>query len=162
MVRHTITLSSPDLTQKLGRVLAPFLGVGSVVLLSGDIGAGKTLFCREIIQTRLRNIDAFEDVPSPTFTIVQTYDLGPTEIWHTDLYRLSTPDEIIELGIEDAFSNAIVLVEWPDRLGTLKPDNALSLTFEIASEEVRNLHLDWSDLKWDSAIKSVIEQFEKT
>ena len=91
------------------------LRAGDCVLLEGPIGAGKTHFCRALIRARLGRE---EDVPSPTFTLVQTYD-ADVEIWHADLYRLSHPDEALELGLEDAFASAICLVEWPERLGEL-------------------------------------------
>jgi tRNA threonylcarbamoyladenosine biosynthesis protein TsaE len=71
----------------------------------------------------------FEDVPSPTFTLVQTYESADGDIWHCDLYRLSHPDEALELGLEDAFETAICLIEWPDRLGQSAPKDALHLKF---------------------------------
>lgn len=70
-----------------------------------------------------------EDVPSPTFTLVQVYDTAKGEIWHTDLYRLSSFDELIELGLDDAFETAITLVEWPDRLGEATPARRIELDF---------------------------------
>ena len=100
-------------TTRLGAVLARHLRPGDTVLLSGSIGAGKTHFARAFIQARLGRK---EEVPSPTFTLIQTYDAGDTEIWHADLYRLGHPDEVHELGLEEAFETAICLVEWPDRL----------------------------------------------
>lgn len=162
MKRYSLSLTSPERTEHLGAVFAPFLKPGSVILLSGEIGSGKTLFCRTIIQTRLSEIGALEDVPSPTFTIIQTYDLGAYEVFHADLYRLTGPDEIVELGIDEAFSQAIVLVEWPDRLGDLAPENALKMNFELSSEPERELHLEWSDPKWDTIVKQAVEQFAKT
>ncbi len=125
--RHSFP--SPDDTTAFARALAPRLSPGDVILLSGPIGAGKTHFARSLIQARLAAAGLHEDVPSPTFTLVQTYDDGHGEIWHADLYRLTHPDEVEELGLIDAFSDAICLVEWPDRLGDLTPENALSLEF---------------------------------
>ena len=107
--------------------LAPLLKVGDTVLLSGEIGAGKSAFARALIRARLGRQ---EDVPSPTFTIVQTYQADEVEIWHCDLYRLTHPDEAFELGLEEAFDTAICLIEWPDRLGDEIPKGALSLAFE--------------------------------
>uniref|UniRef100_UPI00286C803C tRNA (adenosine(37)-N6)-threonylcarbamoyltransferase complex ATPase subunit type 1 TsaE n=1 Tax=Tabrizicola sp. TaxID=2005166 RepID=UPI00286C803C len=86
---------------------------------------------RALIQTRLGRA---EDVPSPTFTLVQTYDGGGVEIWHTDLYRLSHPDEVWELGLRDAFSTAICIVEWPDRLGRHLPQDALRISLSSEGE----------------------------
>lgn len=127
-----IPLPSAEATATLGARLAPRLGPGDVLLLAGPIGAGKTHLARALIQTRLAAAGRMEDVPSPTFTLVQTYDAGGVEIWHADLYRLSHPDEAWELGLEAAFDTAICLVEWPDRLGRATPADALTLTLEDA------------------------------
>ncbi|HRK41413.1 MAG TPA: tRNA (adenosine(37)-N6)-threonylcarbamoyltransferase complex ATPase subunit type 1 TsaE [Gemmobacter sp.] len=113
-------------TDRLARHLAPKLRAGEVLLLSGQIGAGKTHFSRAVIRALMGHEI---DVPSPTFTLIQTYEGSGAEIWHADLYRLSHPDEVMELGLEAAFSTAICLVEWPDRLGDLAPPNALHLAF---------------------------------
>jgi tRNA threonylcarbamoyladenosine biosynthesis protein TsaE len=74
-----------------------------------------------------------EDVPSPTFTLVQSYQ-ADVEIWHADLYRLSHPDEVLELGLDEAFDSAICLIEWPNRLGSLLPKGAMRLRFALEGE----------------------------
>jgi len=124
----TLTLPDADATRALAECIAPTLRAGDTILLEGPIGAGKTHFARSLIQARLAAGGIAEDVPSPTFTLVQTYVADGVEIWHADLYRLTGPDEIAELGLEQAFSDAICLVEWPDRLGPLRPAKALGLT----------------------------------
>jgi tRNA threonylcarbamoyladenosine biosynthesis protein TsaE len=111
--------------------IAPLLRAGDTILLSGEIGAGKSAFARALIRARLARM---EDVPSPTFTIVQTYQADDVEIWHCDLYRLTHPDEAYELGLEDAFKSAICLVEWPDRLGDEPPEDALSIAFSATAD----------------------------
>jgi tRNA threonylcarbamoyladenosine biosynthesis protein TsaE len=130
MLRAEHFLSGPEATADLARALAPALGKGDVLLLSGEIGAGKTHFARALIQSLLAEP---EDVPSPTYTLVQVYPGPGFEIWHADLYRLSGPDEVPELGLEEAFCDALCLVEWPDRLPRIPP-NALSLTFSPEGE----------------------------
>lgn len=128
-----ISLFLPDdaATERLGQWLAARLCPGSVLLLSGPIGAGKTHLARALIRARL---GAAVEVPSPTFTLVQTYEDPAGDLWHADLYRLGHPDEVIELGLEAAFHNAICLVEWPDRLGDLTPPDAIHLTLSPEGE----------------------------
>ena len=120
------TLVDEIATQTLAHQIAPTLGRGDTLLLIGEIGAGKSAFARALIRARLGRM---EDVPSPTFTIVQTYDDPQGDIWHCDLYRLTHPDEALELGLEEAFITSICLIEWPDRLGNAMPENALCLSF---------------------------------
>ncbi|MDD8023554.1 MAG: tRNA (adenosine(37)-N6)-threonylcarbamoyltransferase complex ATPase subunit type 1 TsaE [Paracoccaceae bacterium] len=128
----SLDLADADATMQLAHRIAPALQAGDVILLDGPIGAGKTHFARSLIQHRLAALGCHEDVPSPTFTLVQVYDAG-TEIWHADLYRLSHPDEALELGFDEAFETAICLIEWPDRLAGLVPDTALTLRFETTN-----------------------------
>lgn len=123
---HHLHLADEDATTALGERLADLLRPGDCVLLEGPIGAGKSHLARAIIRARLGRM---EDVPSPTFTLVQTYETpAGQEIWHADLYRLSHPDEVLELGLDDAFASAICLIEWPDRLGPHLPPDALRMT----------------------------------
>jgi tRNA threonylcarbamoyladenosine biosynthesis protein TsaE len=120
---------------RLALVLAPRLRAGDAILLDGPIGAGKTFFARALVQALLARAGApAEEVPSPTFTLVQTYRAGTLEIWHADLYRLTHRDEVADLGLEDAFDSALCLVEWPDRLGPLAPPQALRLRLEPAED----------------------------
>jgi tRNA threonylcarbamoyladenosine biosynthesis protein TsaE len=128
----TLFLPGEDDTARLGVGLAPRLGPGSTVLLAGPIGSGKTHLARALIRARMGK--PREDVPSPSFTLVQTYPAEGVEIWHADLYRLNHPDEVLELGLDDAFRTAICLVEWPDRLGRDVPEGALLLRFEAQGE----------------------------
>lgn len=118
----SLLLPDQDATARLALVLADCLHPGDVVLLDGQIGAGKTHLARALIRARLGRM---EDVPSPTFTLVQTYEAEDSDLWHADLYRLTHPDEVTELGLEAAFETAICLIEWPDRLGDLRPADAL-------------------------------------
>jgi len=125
-----LDLPDADATDRLGVALGARLKPGDVLLLDGPIGAGKTHFARALIRARLGTA---EDIPSPTFTLVQVYGADP-EIWHADLYRLTHPDEVIELGIEEAFDTGICLIEWPERLGDLAPETALTLRFSLTDE----------------------------
>ena len=112
---------------------------GDIIALKGDLGAGKTTFARAFIRAR----GCAEEVPSPTFTLVQIYEVGSTAIWHFDLYRINAPEEAWELGIEDAFVEGISLIEWPDRLGPLLPRHRLEITFLFGERpETRRAALD--------------------
>ena len=146
-------LTSQEHTKTVASQIAPLLGPGDCILLEGPIGAGKSHFARSLI---LALLPVPEDVPSPTFTLVQTYDAGETEIWHADLYRLTNPDEIFELGLEEALDTAICLIEWPDRMGSEAPENALTLTFDpLDDPDARLLTATATDPKWDQVIRVI-------
>jgi tRNA threonylcarbamoyladenosine biosynthesis protein TsaE len=130
----TLTLADPAATERLGRALAPHLRPGDVVGLTGGLGAGKSVLARALIGARLAAAGRTEEIPSPSYTLVQSYEAGGTEIWHADLYRLGTAGEIAELGLEDAFDAAICVVEWFDRLGSAVPPRALLVAFGFAPE----------------------------
>lgn len=105
-------------TEDLAARVAAVAAAGDVITLIGDLGSGKTVFARAFIRALC---DAEEEVPSPTFTLAQTYDAGRFEIFHFDLYRLNHAEEALELGIEEAFADGVSLIEWGERLGTLLP-----------------------------------------
>ena len=130
--------------------VAPLLSAGDVLLLEGEIGAGKSAFARALIRARLGRM---EDVPSPTFTLVQTYEAPDGDIWHCDLYRLTHPDEALELGLEEAFETAICLIEWPDRLGAVAPSNALHLAFS-ALKDAHQITVSGSD-HWAARLRNL-------
>lgn len=152
---HSLALDHPDKTCALARAMAPRLSSGDVLLLDGGVGAGKTHFARCLIQSCLTDP---EDVPSPTYTLVQVYAAPTCEIWHADLYRLGDPGEVTELGLDEAFETAICLVEWPDRLGDLCPATALSLHFATgADENCRHLTLTWTDPRWTARLAGLAD-----
>lgn len=144
----SLSLPDPEATARLGQALAHLLTPSDTVLLEGPIGAGKSHLARALITTRLAAENRVEDIPSPTFTLVQTYEMDAGDIWHCDLYRLTHPDEALELGLDEAFETAICLVEWPERLGPDRPDNALTLVL-AQDEDGRIAHLSATDPKWD-------------
>ncbi len=153
-----LRLCGEDETQALALALKDGLAAGDVVLLSGPIGAGKSHFARALIRAFLSDHGLDEDIPSPTYTLVQVYQAGELEIWHSDLYRLTSVDEVFELGLIDAFQSALCLVEWPDRLAEDTPANALSLNFGISSElGERQLVISASSPRWDW-VKPLVNQ----
>ena len=126
-----IAVDLPDetATATLAARLAALARPGDVIALSGDLGAGKTAFARAFIHAR----GGAGEVPSPTFTLVQVYELAGGAVWHFDLYRVRDPDEAWELGIEEAFHDGISLIEWPDRLGPLLPPRRLDIALDFAA-----------------------------
>lgn len=126
MKRIRIDLQTEADTLALGAKLAPLLQTGDAICLSGDLGAGKSTLARGLIAART----GAREAPSPTFTFVETYDAADLVLWHFDLYRLQRPDDVWELGYEDALEEGAALIEWPERIGALAPENALLLTLE--------------------------------
>lgn len=123
MAIRKMTLGSEAETVALAQAMAARARAGDAVLLSGNLGAGKSTFARAFIRARAG--DASLDVPSPSFTLVQTYELDPP-VTHFDLWRLTGPDDVAELGLDAALAG-IALIEWPDRLGLLAPREAITL-----------------------------------
>ncbi|MCG8441079.1 MAG: tRNA (adenosine(37)-N6)-threonylcarbamoyltransferase complex ATPase subunit type 1 TsaE [Caulobacterales bacterium] len=143
----TVPLPTAAAAEALGARLAARLRPGDVVLLIGDLGAGKTPLARGLIRAFLGAPGA--EVPSPTYTLVQTYERGGVELWHCDLYRLQREAEAGELALEEAFEEAIVLIEWPDRIAGLLPPDRLEICLEPADSGDRRTarmvgHGEWS------------------
>ena len=153
----TVIVDSLACTEALAQDLAPLLRAQDVVLLSGDLGAGKTAFSRALIRT-LTSPD--EPVPSPTFTLVQLYPtLHEEMIWHFDLYRIKDSSEVWELGIEEAFSDAISVIEWPERLPNISLNKALRLNFLMEkSEDARRIDFIGTPY-WSSRLAKLSEMW---
>lgn len=130
--------SSEEETAKIAADLACRARGGDVFLLNGALGAGKSVFGRAFIRA-LCGEDT--EVPSPTYTLVQTYESAKGTIWHFDLYRLQDPDEVFEIGWEEAMSGGILLIEWPERLGHHLPAKAHHISIETASPTKRKIIL---------------------
>jgi tRNA threonylcarbamoyladenosine biosynthesis protein TsaE len=138
-------IALPDLaaTEALAATVAGLARPGDAILLEGPLGAGKTAFARAFL--RAATADATLDVPSPTFTLVQAYDTKVGPVHHFDLWRLDGPAALGELGWNEALDD-IVLVEWPDRLGELRPPDALTLAMSPGTTpDARSARLSWND-----------------
>jgi tRNA threonylcarbamoyl adenosine modification protein YjeE len=125
-----LALADEAATVALARAVARGVRPGDVIALWGDLGAGKTRFARAFIGALAGE---GEEVPSPTFTLVQGYDTPAGAVWHFDLYRLDSADEVLELGFEEALADGIALIEWPDRLGSLLPRDRLDLALDFGA-----------------------------
>jgi tRNA threonylcarbamoyladenosine biosynthesis protein TsaE len=138
MTSQTITTHSEIETAAAGRDLASHLSAGSVVLLFGDLGAGKTAFVRGLAE----GLGVLAgDVTSPTFTIMQEYRGGRLPLYHVDLYRLNDPREIDELGLDELTENGILAIEWAERLPRIPPE-AIRVTLEHAGETERRVAVE--------------------
>lgn len=134
-----IDLADEAATATLAARIAAVARPGDVIALAGGLGAGKTVFARAFIHAR----GGRDDVPSPTFTLVQTYELADGTIWHFDCYRLHSAAEAWELGIEDAFHDGIALIEWPERIAALLPARRLHIELHPGdSADSRRARLD--------------------
>lgn len=131
----TLKKDLPDVgaTERLGAAIAGLLRRGDIVALYGDLGTGKTALTRALV----RRLGYSGEVPSPTFTLVQSYEVLPVPVWHFDLYRIDDPEEILELGIEEAFAEAISVIEWPERMGALLPADRLDVVLSYAGRGER-------------------------
>ena len=150
--RLTVALADVDATAGLAAALARLLRAGDVVALEGDLGAGKTAFARALIgELTARD----EEVPSPTFTLVQTYEAADFDIWHFDLYRLEKPEDVFELGIEDAMAEGLTLIEWPDRLGPWLPPDRLTVNIAFGAGENDRVATLSGDGDWPARLKAL-------
>lgn len=151
---RTLFLADEAATDRLGHAVATHVRRGDTILLNGPIGSGKTHFARAMIQSLLSLDGRHEDVPSPTFTLVQTYETTGFEVWHADLYRLTDPVEAVELGLVEAMETSVVLIEWPERLGPDQPQNALNMNFSHEGA-ARSVTLSATDTRWTGVISDV-------
>lgn len=154
MSRLTLSLADESATATLAAALAPLAAAGDVIALWGDLGTGKTAFARAFIRALC---GAEEEVPSPTFTLVQCYDTPSATLWHFDLYRLERPEDALELGIEEAFADGISLIEWPGRLAGLLPAARLDITLSRGSSPTART----VSLEGTGGWVALIEEFSK-
>lgn len=148
----TINLNSLEDTKDFAKKLAPMLKPGDVLTFSGDLGSGKTTLIRDLIQYFL---GPETDVTSPSFNLVHLYDTKNFPIWHIDLYRLEHEEELVELGLDEAFDQAICFIEWPERAPDYLPKERLLIEiFYGKEEEQRRIALTGKG-KWQERITSL-------
>jgi tRNA threonylcarbamoyl adenosine modification protein YjeE len=136
MPAFSMSLAHETATEALGAMLAERLRPGDIVGLYGELGSGKTTLARAILRAAAGDPGLI--VPSPTFTLVEVYETARGTCWHFDLYRLEAPEQVYELGWEEALAGGIVLIEWPQRLGALLPEH-LSVSLEVDGDGRRAL-----------------------
>jgi tRNA threonylcarbamoyladenosine biosynthesis protein TsaE len=137
-------------TQALGARIAGGLRVGDAVALQGDLGAGKTTLARAILE----GLGVTEDVPSPTFTLVQQYETPKLAVRHYDFYRIEDPSELNELGLDEALDEGAVLIEWPEKAPNVLPPDALHIKLTITSDRSRNAHIEGPP-RWGDVLKEI-------
>ena len=130
MIAAEVLLSTPQACEALGAAVGRALRPGEAICLWGPLGAGKTTLARGLI----RQLAGDQDIPSPTFTLVQAYAGADFPIAHFDLYRIERPQELEELGLDDALDQGVVLVEWPERLGARLPPDRLDIRLDMQGE----------------------------
>ena len=153
-----INISNEQEMSALAIIMGQNIKSNDILLLKGEIGAGKSYFSRKLIQSQ----QTFpEEVPSPTFTLVQTYETKLGEIWHVDLYRLTNAEGLIELGLSEAFDEKICLIEWPELALDIVPETFLSLEILITAEQKRRVKFSWaSSESWAQRIEKISESYK--
>lgn len=155
----SITTNSADETLALGKKIAPFLKKGDVIVLLGDLGAGKTLFVSGLLDFYNKK----DEVSSPTFTIVNEYNLkDDLDLFHFDVYRLDSADEFLAIGGDEFFEKGICVIEWGNKILNVLPKDALFLTIEKDSSDIakRIITFNSSSNKYDYLLKEVNLQWK--
>lgn len=138
MINQEIILKDENDSINLAKALVGKLKAGDILAFYGNLGTGKTTICRGIIKS-VCGEDT--NVISPTFNLLQTYKTDLFEVFHFDLYRLKHPDEIFELGIEEAFNNNLCLIEWPEIIEHLLPKDTIRIKIELKEDNTRTASL---------------------
>jgi tRNA threonylcarbamoyl adenosine modification protein YjeE len=147
---HPIELESLATLEAVLEGIIPFIKNKDVIFFEGPLGAGKTTSARFIIQAL---VGEKIDVPSPTFNLVHTYDAQDFPLWHFDLYRLKNEEELFDIGIEEALSHGVLMIEWPEKGGQILPPLTLKLQFHFGENGTRFLTLIPS-IEWSERIKN--------
>jgi tRNA threonylcarbamoyladenosine biosynthesis protein TsaE len=154
-----LDLATPEATDRMGAALAARLEPGDTVLLDGAMGSGKTRLARAMIRSLM---EVPEEVPSPTFTLMQLYETRLGEVVHADLYRLGGSGGLDDIGLSDALGVAVCLIEWPDRLGDLVPADALTVTLLPAGgDDARRAVLKARSARWGAVLDGLGDAMDR-
>ena len=143
--------NSEDDTKKLAEKVADVAKIRDVFALYGTLGMGKSVFSRAFIQ----HLTAADDVPSPTFTLLQIYEAKDFDIYHYDMYRIKSPEEVFELGIEDAFYQGVSLIEWPEKMERYLPSHAIKIEILPLGENSRRILISCENSDQLRRLKSI-------
>ena len=149
---YEIDIHSLEELQAFAVLMAEIAEGQNVITLSGDLGAGKTEFARAFIRSL---VGEETEVPSPTFSLVQQYDMSTTPIWHFDLYRLENKDDVWELGLEEALQDGICLIEWPERIAGMKFKNHIEIIIKTSQHSQHRQLILSVDNVWRRRIESI-------
>ena len=146
----------------IAKRLSEILEIGDILFLKGSIGAGKSFFARCIIREYLNISKVYEDIPSPSFSLVQTYDNIKPKVCHVDLYRISFSSELEEIGLDNIYEKFLTIVEWPERLGKKTPDRFMQIEFihSQKTDEERHLKISLEGVNRND-ICSFLEELKK-
>lgn len=138
-------------TKRLAEQFAKCAHKGDIFALYGTLGVGKSCFSRHFIQS----VTNASDVPSPTFTLVQTYESDNFFIYHYDMYRLKYPEEAFELGVEESFFDAVNLVEWPEKISSILPKNIWKITITVKDNK-RIFLVETDDVRKQKRLEEIV------
>jgi len=142
---------SEDDTAKLAEKIADIAKMQDVFALYGTLGVGKSVFSRAFIQ----HLTSAKEVPSPTFTLLQVYEAKNFDIYHYDMYRIKSPEEVFELGIEDAFYHGVSLIEWPEKMERYLPASVIKIQMQPLDENRRRIFINSENADWLQRVKSI-------
>lgn len=149
----TCSINTLSETQKWAVTLSILVAKNDIIALKGDLGAGKTTFARFLIQ---HLTSPLLEIPSPTFTLVQPYETQKGTLWHFDFYRIKDPFEAVEIGLEEALTNGISLIEWPEKIGDFLPPTALLCDFDMKTSRTLNIYgnMSWKNRLFPSFLEA--------
>lgn len=158
-LEKTIVSNSETDTQSCAHLIADHLQAGDMIALVGNLGMGKSVMARALVRRLVGQPEM--DVPSPTFTLVQSYNGKKFEVWHADLYRLEHPDEVYALGLDEALDYAMIMVEWPDRLPDYFQADCLVISLQQGQKANSRQLTFMGNGQWKNRLASSLEAYSQ-